>query len=107
MSSSEAIVFYQSAYHAWHFSTVRDWDVYELAQGAKFQTINAPGVGTLKDWLRTQFRVGTYFNRASKRYERVYFVEHSRHFPEMPILAGETVVYRDFDKVSNQKRDEV
>lgn len=98
------LVFFQSEYHAWHFSTVRDWGVYELPYGAKFQTINAPDAGNLKDWIRTQWRVGNHFNKALKRYERVYFVEHSQHFAEMPIRAGEKVIYaNDADKVSYPK----
>jgi len=90
---SAPLVFFQSRFHAWHFSTVRQPE--KLVHGAKFQCIYAPfaaGMTNRKHWSRTRFRVGTWFNPALKKYERVYFDEYTKHYDEMPLLEGETVV---------------
>lgn len=88
----QPLTFYQSRYHAWYFSSVRE--PVNLAYGARFESIYAPGVGNLKRWRRVKFRVGRWFNPAMKRYERVYFENprESVEADEMPLLRGETIV---------------
>ncbi len=78
--------FYQCAYHSWHYSTVENnWDVYDLPIGAKFQTINAPIDGVNRVWMRTLFRVDTYYHPQLKRMEHGYIVEYSQQYAECPV----------------------
>jgi hypothetical protein len=93
-SHSEPI-FYQNAYHAWHYSTIENnWDTYDLPIGTKFLTMNAPGTGNLKDWLWTRFRVDMYLHPQLKRMERGYVAELSKHYDTCPV-ADECIVFSE------------